>query len=189
MPITKLQFIKRIVVGLLLSISILVFLAASTLWVSSYSRFYLVQRFLKTSRQFQIATEPGRLVLSTTYYPPETYGERYSDEWDWRSDDLPYYDQTPWKWSRLGFETNHITYGFPGSARTDNVAIPFWSICVLTVAWPVVLLCRITRGRRRFRSGHCRVCGYDLRASLERCPECGTAYKWRDYSRREPGST
>jgi predicted amidophosphoribosyltransferase len=32
---------------------------------------------------------------------------------------------------------------------------------------------RIRRLERRYLSGVCLNCGYDLRSSLERCPECG----------------
>jgi hypothetical protein len=53
---------------------------------------------------------------------------------------------------------------------------------VLPDAYPAILFAilpalafwkRIWRNQRQ-HCGHCRVCGYDLRASPNRCPECGT---------------
>jgi len=58
---------------------------------------------------------------------------------------------------------------------------PGWSIKVPHALIVCVMLClpvwRISsayRGRRRHRDGLCQQCGYDLRESKSRCPECGT---------------
>jgi hypothetical protein len=65
--------------------------------------------------------------------------------------------------------------GFTPPARDlQLVVVPAWSLAALTALLPSVwLLCRIFN-RRRYPLGHCRVCGYDLRATPDRCPECGT---------------
>jgi hypothetical protein len=64
----------------------------------------------------------------------------------------------------------------PGSARwTDHLqelVVPYWFVLVLTLA-PTPLM--IYRHVKRPRTGHCVKCGYDLRASPDRCPECGAA--------------
>ncbi len=42
------------------------------------------------------------------------------------------------------------------------------------VSLTCMLLSRVKLAPRRTRPGFCPVCGYDLRASPSRCPECGT---------------
>jgi hypothetical protein len=53
------------------------------------------------------------------------------------------------------------------------LVIPFW----LPVSLLSLLLMAeyFLRQKKKTPSGHCPVCGYDLRASPLRCPECGTA--------------
>lgn len=52
---------------------------------------------------------------------------------------------------------------------------PLWLVVLLTSLLPIRSIRAYLRERARRMEGHCLKCGYDLRASLERCPECGTA--------------
>ena len=55
----------------------------------------------------------------------------------------------------------------------------YWVPFLLTGLLPAIWLFRFSRRRLELRTDHCHVCQYDLRASPERCPECGTAVSER----------
>ncbi len=74
----------------------------------------------------------------------------------------------------FGFGFNHL----PNHIRVDVYVAPHWFVALLFAALPAVRLRSILRTRRqnrRNRAGLCQHCGYDLRASPNRCPECGHA--------------
>jgi hypothetical protein len=92
----------------------------------------------------------------------------------------------PWSWDSTRAPPGHM-WGPSYSLKEDfmgtgspilEVVLPYWMLFVLSL--PLALVAgrrvgkRLLRSRRRAR-GLCPTCGYDLRESQERCPECGGA--------------
>lgn len=62
------------------------------------------------------------------------------------------------------------------SGSTSGVVIaPLWSVTLLCAILPAVVFARALRRwwNRRKAPGLCTGCGYDIRATPARCPECG----------------
>ena len=68
-----------------------------------------------------------------------------------------------------GFELPPVIVG-----DAFRFSIPFWTIAIVSLALPTWRLTRLWTKRQRRRLSLCLACGYDLRASPDRCPECGT---------------
>jgi hypothetical protein len=97
----------------------------------------------------------------------------------------------PEAWRRRGF-------GYRWDVRVDGsgpqvvrhrvlvVAFPHWVVIAVTAAPTVPVLVGSIRRRRWLRRGKCGRCGYDLRESPARCPECGTPAEELRSGRRRP---
>jgi hypothetical protein len=83
-----------------------------------------------------------------------------------------------WEKPLRGFDLAGVRFGGlwgPGSVLW-NLAVPYWMLTAAAGVLPLIRLNVYRRRRlrvRRLRAGLCPACGYDLRATPGRCPECG----------------
>jgi len=62
-------------------------------------------------------------------------------------------------------------------SRSQLGHLSIWPIAAATAIPPLAAFRRVVRSRRRSdarKANRCPTCGYDLRATPDRCPECGT---------------
>jgi hypothetical protein len=75
-----------------------------------------------------------------------------------------------WRWSTLGFSYRP----YPQLGLVE-LGIPFYFLVVLFGLPALTYLATVWRRNSRIEQHRCATCGYDMRATPDRCPECGTA--------------
>lgn len=85
----------------------------------------------------------------------------------------------PRRFRFLGFGTWRLEYPANpgmGTMHVSGLELPHWLLAMLLATAPAMAARRMwlaRRRRRRLKTGLCAECGYDVRASADRCPECG----------------
>jgi hypothetical protein len=137
------------------AVSLLLCVATAALWVRSYYHVDIVG-IGTAARTFGLGVNRGVIIFYTV--KPGELGSPF----EVASFDAG--EMVPLRGTGMG------GFLFLSDRKFTGVTAPAWFIMILTggfgwYRWRV---------SRRTPPGHCTNCGYDLRASPSRCPECGT---------------
>lgn len=169
----------RWLLNLAAGVSLLLCLATTALWIRSYfATDWATWRGGTVVRlDINVIASRGDLVVNGVWLSTPV------DRMIWRlSSQRPYDLDGQWlRWSTekrtlLGIITWGRSSSGPASSPTSDsltVMVPYWLLAMITFALPGWITAKRLLARRKPMPGLCPVCGYDLRATPDRCPECG----------------
>jgi hypothetical protein len=162
--------------------------AVGWLWKGSYSAAADVHYLWRTGRPLvyrsvDAGSIDGGLFLSVLTLKDDAPGraagwhwEETHSIWSWALATEQDYYLHGWMWRKFGVVNGSGIKSAEGMEAVTGVAVPHWCVVLALLGFPVSGVARW--GRRKWRGrgevmARCAACGYDLRASAGRCPECG----------------
>jgi hypothetical protein len=155
------------------ALSLLLCMTTACLWVRSYQRCDVIVVYDGDARTFQLLEAVRGRVELVFAHARQTADQDLPKSHYIHESDSPF-DMSPLPHHLLGLEWGTAPNVPPWFSR-PAISIPHGFVVFLLAILPAIYVGRRARSRWRAKHGHCRVCGYDLRASQGRCPECGTA--------------
>ena len=184
------SFTMKRLLGLVVAVvSLLIALGAGIAWVKSYPYpRHSLNWYQKDLSNFETTQYSARVHFGDfkiwrvhrKYYneAPPSGGLQLREGWSADGWDFTFNPHEPPPiWERTGFRFSAQSDGFADMRQwVHGVEVPLWFIMLTALigpAWWVWGMLKTRRRARRRARGQCESCGYDLRATPERCPECG----------------
>ena len=160
---------KRGLLNLLTAVSLLLCVAVCGLWVRSHQVSECIN-YQGRTKLYRALIHRGTLQLAQVDRNRGTFPVGF------------YHDRNPVGAGDTWRNIWNKPVGVHGGAGFGVVRGTYYRVLVLPLWLPVFVTAMVTahwarrsrRVRELQRDGLCAVCGYDLRATPERCPECGT---------------
>ena len=183
------SMLRRRLLAVLSLLSLILCVGTVGLWVRSYSVAYDFKTFTAqtTSKKdgfrgtgWGVSIGKGGIAFVVEWSgfrcPSEpTTDSRTDREFNKVTPYWPGTDNPPSPWRRIGFCYNRIAWTQANDYQDWRyITIPLWFVAVVTAMAPCLWLLLRVRNTAR-ADGLCPSCGYDLRATPGRCPECN----WR----------
>ena len=181
---------RRTLFTIAAALSFALCLASLTLWARSYTGSDSITRRWMTaadahhsqhqSQEIQWTAGQMRFLVrhDTSFFPAHLTEDAARPRWSYFRYGKGHigWDAPPatTTWNRLGFAAWETGWSASFADSQDRVwAIPAWLLCAALAILPAVWVYGAYRRHRRRLIGRCIACGYDLRATPDRCPECG----------------
>ena len=172
---------RRWLFNIVASLSLIICLAALALWARGWfvSDFLFRGKLNATRTHYQIVairTGDGRLVVVDTWTTPAPGAIAATHPWvgatamGWTHQTVAPNTTVPDSFDFV-FANWKVEDLQPG--KTYVLGVRLLPLGAIMSVLPLLWLRRYRRTRRLRLAGHCTMCGYDLRASPERCRECG----------------
>ncbi|HEY8750074.1 MAG TPA: hypothetical protein VIM11_18970 [Tepidisphaeraceae bacterium] len=140
------------------------------LWARSYKGCQVFASTDRPGHRLTVCSEFGVLVFEIEWPQPASV----MPGWSYFANPLPrrYGQKSAFGFAAYTSSARHYLLLPP--TELWGMTIPHGFAFALTAIWPCAWLARRARDMA-YGSGRCQNCGYDLRATPDRCPECGAS--------------